>query len=350
MKHLIYSGLLCGVWLGLYFTVQAQSHTATASHYEQAFTLVSNMIDGKTPYDFTEAVFATEQAYFEGELDEQSFTGYLDMLASLSLHIAAQWELEEKTNTTEEHKLRAAVFTVLTDSISLVLDDSTLMVHLPFQYDFEDPFGEEDWERMFVSKLLVSKSGNCHSLPYLYKMITERLGLETHLALAPSHIYIKEFNDKNGWYNTELTSGTFPVDAWLMASGYISTDAIRNGIYLKPLTEKQSLALVLTDLVLGYKKKHGIAEPEFIMRVLDKSLEAYPGFVTAMLIQAELFTESARTETANQLRDEYLEKANKLYARIHQSGYRQVPKAMYLQWITSLQTEKEKYGNKNINY
>ncbi len=32
--------------------------------------------------------------------------------------------------------------------------------------------------------------------------------------------------------NTELTSRSFPTDAWIMATGYISPDAVRSGIYL----------------------------------------------------------------------------------------------------------------------
>ena len=42
---------------------------------------------------------------------------------------------------------------------------------------------------------------NCHSLPYLYKIIMDELGYEWHLALAPNHMYIKTNNKKVGWYN-----------------------------------------------------------------------------------------------------------------------------------------------------
>ena len=33
-----------------------------------------------------------------------------------------------------------------------------------------------------------------------------------------------------------------------MASGYIHTDAIRNGVYMKALNDKESIALCLVDL------------------------------------------------------------------------------------------------------
>ena len=79
---------------------------------------------------------------------------------------------------------------------------------------------------------MATRKGNCHSLPFLYKILAEELGAKANLALAPNHIYIKHWNEKDGWYNTELTSGIFPIDSWLMASGYIHLDAVANKLYM----------------------------------------------------------------------------------------------------------------------
>ena len=75
----------------------------------------------------------------------------------------------------------------------------------PFGYDFKDVFGHKTQESLFVSKLLKTRKGNCHSLPYLYKILAEELGVDAHLALAPNHVYIKHKNIK------VLQSGTSPV-------------------------------------------------------------------------------------------------------------------------------------------
>jgi hypothetical protein len=37
---------------------------------------------------------------------------------------------------------------------------------------------------------------------------------------------------------------------------------------------------------------------------------------------------------------------NSLYMQLYQLGYRQMPEQMYVEWLTSLKTEKEKYTNK----
>jgi hypothetical protein len=40
----------------------------------------------------------------------------------------------------------------------------------------------------------------------------------------------------------------------LMASGYIHLDAIQNGVFMKALTNKESLALCLFDLAQAYNR------------------------------------------------------------------------------------------------
>ena len=93
------------------------------------------------------------------------------------------------------------------------IEGTTITDYPPYSYDFTDFDGKEDWRQMFVIKLLQTHSGNCHSLPFLYKILIEENGEKANLALATNHIYIKHQIKKSGWYNTELTSGIFPIDA-----------------------------------------------------------------------------------------------------------------------------------------
>ena len=109
--------------------------------------------------------------------------------------------------------VNAAVFTVMKDTIPIVLGEGKTGRTIPFGYDFEDISGDKNWTSMFVTKLLMAHKGNCHSLPYLYKILCEEFGTKAYLAYAPNHIYIKQHSKAFGWYNTELTSGMFPIDA-----------------------------------------------------------------------------------------------------------------------------------------
>jgi hypothetical protein len=49
-----------------------------------------------------------------------------------------------------------------------------------------------------------------------------------------------------------LTNGTFPRDGWIISSLSITTGAIKSDTYMEPLTLKESVALTLLDLALGY--------------------------------------------------------------------------------------------------
>lgn len=227
------------------------------------------------------------------------------------------------------------------------------MIHLiPFRYDFEDIFGDTDWRQMFVSKLLSTRRGNCHSLPFLYKILCNKLGVRAHLALAPNHIYIKHYSEKTGWYNTELTSATFPVDAWLMASGYISLEAIQNGIYLDTLSEKESIALCVVDLAQAYDHKYPEHEGRFVLQCCNLALKYFPDCMPALLLQAQTYAQQFQNLLNRKPDSPQIEKLQKIinesYAQIYRLGYRQMPKSMYADWLISLQKEKEKYQNPNV--
>ncbi len=74
------------------------------------------------------------------------------------------------------------------------------------------------------------------------------MGATCWLSLAPNHMYIKNRCSKIGWYNTELTSGEFPIDAWITTSGYIPLKAIQTGLYMDTLSNQQAIALCVLGL------------------------------------------------------------------------------------------------------
>ncbi len=328
--------------------------------YQNAFNEITSMIDGSTLYDFKRAVFLTENAWHNNTKNYDRFLQDLDYLISISRSVRSQDLLNYNESDIESVKTYAAIFKTITDTLSFIISNQ-VFISKPYTYDFEDVFGTKDWSNMFVTKLLATKKGNCHSLPYLYKILAEELGETAHLALAPNHIYIKHYSKKTGWYNTELTSASFPIDAWLMASGYIHLDAIRNGVYMDTLSQKESLALTLVDLAKGYERKFGVLDGSFILKAANKALEVDPNFINALLLKAEtqkkLFENemllrsidnpNTLIEQSEEYRNLFLEMQS-IYINIHQLGYRQMPEEMYLDWLATLQKERDKYQNKDI--
>lgn len=330
-------------------------------NYEKAFEELNCMLNETCELNFKEAVFTVETTYLNNSIDREQFDKQILILTELTKQFIVSRELIYDLEDKEQVEKCAALFMIMTDTIPIQLDSNQIFFYPPFTYDFNDIWGHDDWSKMFVSKLLETKTGNCHSLPYLYKILADEIGANSHIAVAPNHFYIKHQNKSNGWYNTELTSGIFPIDAWLMASGYIHLDAVVNKLYMEALNEKQSIALCLIDLAKGYERKTGMmTDYSFILKCCDTALKYYPNYINGLLLKAETkkkkFDALMEKHYAEYPADIfYLPEAKQLfsemtelYSKIHELGYRKMPEDMYLNWLVSLKEERSKYENKNI--
>ncbi len=322
--------------------------------YNQVFINLNNMLSKKG--SFKKAVFMVEKT-FDNSLLEQDFNEKIEILKDIAA-IRLNDNLLYTKKDSATIKKYAAIFKTLTDTTKIQIG-SQIFDFSPFRYDFDDIFGEKSWENMFVTKLLVTRKGNCHSMPYLYKILCEELGVPCWLALAPNHIYIKHRSEKVGMYNTELTSASFPIDAWLMASGYITLEAIQNGIYMDALNDKQCIALCVLDLAKGYEKKYPDNDGTFILKCCDLTIEYIPNCINALLLKAEtkkkqierLVKQRGITYQVFRLQEDgkiKWEEMRGLYEKIHKLGYRTMPEQMYVDWLVSLKNEREKYSNKQV--
>ena len=328
--------------------------------YEKTYDQLEAMLKGRKPTDFKQAVLATEKAYFGEAMNEKAVEEEIAFLADLVHLMSMQIQLKYEEQDSAHMKRHAALFRLMTDTLHIESGNQERYEHMPYTYDFSDIWGTQEWSNMFVSKLLQTHKGNCHSLPFLYKIIAEEMGEKAWIAAAPNHFYIKYKSKKYGWYNTELTSAQFPIDAWLMASGYIHLSAIQNSMYMDTLSEKELIAVCMIDLAQGYEKKFGIRDGSFILMCCDEALKHYPQYAGGLLFQVEtkrkLFfrmmdqagasypSEIFHLKEAKTLFDEM----ETMYAHIHKLGYRRMPESMYLDWLTSLKTEQAKYQNQKI--
>lgn len=335
-------------------------NNAQTEVYENALEELSDMLVGKRDKSFKRAVYLVENAYHDNFLDSTAFENEISILKNLANRLIESRTLKYDGKDVEKVEKYAAVFSVLKDTIKVQNAEGKLFKYVPYGYDFKDVWGHQDWSNMFVSKLLSTGKGNCHSLPYLYKILAEEIGGDAHLALAPNHVYIKHKNEKDGWYNTELTSGIFPIDAWLMASGYIHLDAITNKLYMEALDENQSLAMCIIDLAQGYERKFPGNDGTFVLKSTELALEYYPHYINALIMRAETKKKILEAEASKKYtslndavhKDKEIQLSfvdlQKEYVNIHNLGYRKMPEKMYLDWLTSLERERKKYENTDI--
>ncbi len=328
--------------------------------YDDSLSQLHCMLKDSCKLSFKKAVMMVENAYLYGAMDTVAFNDDIRMLSNLAHTLVKNKTLRYNEKDSIKVKKYAALFSVLNDTIPVILPGGEKYDYIPYSYDFEDIWGIKSWKNMFVSKLLETGKGNCHSLPYLYKILAEELETEAYLALAPNHVYIKHKNVRDGWYNTELTSGIFPLDAWLMASGYIHLDAISNKLYMEALSDKQSIALCVIDLAEGYNRAFPANDGRFVLKACKVALQYYPHYINGRILLAEtkkkIFEKKVENEFGEFTKEVYKNELLKAmfleiqdeYAAIHHSGYRRMPEKMYLDWLTSLKEERQKYENKKI--
>lgn len=336
------------------FTLSSNNSKATIndrvdSIYKNAFNELKKMLLNEQQLNFKKAVFITENAYFNNALSYNEYNEYIQFLVSLSkayrkANPLKNYNLSDSSNVS----ISLSVFKILKDSL---YDKNKKLIMPPFTYDFEDSFGENDWTKMFVLKLLNTHNGNCHSLPFLYKILCEEQSVNAYLAYAPNHIYIKQRCKKEGWYNTELTSGVFPIDAWIIASGYVSTEAIKNSLYMDTLSQKQSISQCLVDLARGYQRLKKENYEPFVLECLNEAINYNPNYVEGLIYKGETLKniyeqiDSAQVEK----KQEVFNEMQKTFVRLVKLGYREIPEKNYKEWINSLTTNKENFQNKQIN-
>jgi hypothetical protein len=319
------------------------------SIYLQSLDTLLNEI--KAGNDFKKSVFIVENTFFENKLDYKEFSNYINDLVSLcKAWQAANPLINYKFKDSVDFLNNFSIYTILKDTISVIGDNEKKFYHLPYTYDFDDFFGHKKWTTMFVSKLLITSKGNCHSLPYLYKILADELGATCWLSLAPNHMYIKNRCKKIGWYNTELTSGEFPIDAWITTSGYIPVKAVQTGIYMDTLSNQQAIALCVLDLAKGYEFQTKNYYDGFLLKCCDLVLQYHPVNVQAMLLKAETLKriyEKQKTDKSTEATEIY-NQMEQLYIKMFDLGYREMPEKMYMQWLRSVTEQKNKYGNKQL--
>ena len=336
------------------YDLPSRANNTGADYFYKASEKLNRMLGGLEPMNLKQAIFAIENAYFEGKLDYQSFDKEIQNLITIAQLKAKQDGYNWKNPQTRNIMLFRAIADTL--KVKMPLEESYITSY-PLQYDFNDFMGKQNWSKMFVSKLLASKSGQCHSLPLLYLILCEETGTLANLAFSPSHTYAK-FKDQSGnWHNLELTNGRIVSDAFILGSGYITAEALKSHIYMEPLTQKQTIAQCFADLAKGYTKKYGY--DNFVSQCVDSTLKYDPTNIFARQIKSDYQTlrfeyvvNQVGRPPIDSLKSHYpkvyrlLEERNQTYQIIDASGYREMPEQAYQEWLNSVNKEKEKQEHK----
>jgi len=212
----------------------------------------------------------------------------------------------------------------------------------PFSYDLTDPLGKKPKNKQ-LETYLATRKGNCVSMPILFVILGQRLGLTVALATAPNHLLAKFADDQQQmWVNIEATAGGFKYDSSYQREAGITEAALDNGLYLRPLLPHEGVGAIAGTLMEHYgAKKDGDA----LMAVADLALKANPKDPVAMIWKANAYY----LQTQQRFTSKYPNAADvpvalhEEYARLTRENLAWFAKAESLGWTQKTPEQEAEY-------
>lgn len=309
------------------FSVSANSQSQSEI-YQSAFNEMISMIKDEKPVDFKRAVFLSENAHYDNKLDYKEFCDEIDKHVSIIKSI-----IKAQSADAQQFKTigQWAIFVYMT--AELPENNNT-----PFLYDFDNFMSTENPENSFVTKLLKTKKDNCVSLPYLFKIFANEIGAEAYLAFAPMHCYIKHKDENGKWRNIELTNGSVARDVWIIQTMGVTTEQITSGLYMRAISEKESIASCISDLFYSYDRKYFL--DSITLPMINTALSFFPNNFRLLINKSNayevlLFIEKRQAKPDSELIDLYTAELEKTNKKIREIGYIQEDVREYEKWAKS---------------
>ena len=152
----------------------------------------------------------------------------------------------------------------------------------PFLYNLADDLNPR---AKLLSVYLSTRKGNCVSMPLLFVILGQRLEIPVTITTAPQHLYVKFRGDNGLWFGVEATNGGgWAEDPW-QAKQFptLTPQAIASGIYMQPLTKKETVAVIVDSLLGDYEANKSNEADEARIRLAQLALEYYPKDIDAMI-------------------------------------------------------------------
>jgi regulator of sirC expression with transglutaminase-like and TPR domain len=147
----------------------------------------------------------------------------------------------------------------------------------PFQYDLTDPTGQKPGNRL-LTDYLADRHGNCVSMPILFMVLGQHMGLKMTLAQAPLHLLVKFTDDQGREWNLETTSGAgLTRDSHYRKLLPMSDEAVASGLYLRGLSRDEVIGVLATELVSHFLQQgrfeDAIVASDVILKHAPKSAD-----------------------------------------------------------------------------
>jgi hypothetical protein len=308
-------------------------------------------------FSITKAIYLVENAVERNKFSYEQFENAIKLRAELVKQILKREGITSNNNSVLNYGIQK-LFSK-TNSYYNPKTKQTVAVK-PFTYDHNDYKGVKNYQQLFVSKLLKTGKGQCHSLPLLYLTIAEQLGAKAYLSLAPEHSFIQYFNTQGDRLSFEATNGNIVSSNWMLQSGFINSASLKNKIFLDTLSQRKLYARCLTDLLLAYQNQFGY--DGFTNQIKEKIKQFDNANITVSIIEENMATQNAlqkiKAAGSPPLKDlpnypdaynAYL-KMQESYKQTDDLGFQEMPKEAYQRWLKSIDKEKKKQETREAQY
>jgi hypothetical protein len=310
--------------------------------YKTAFDEMLQMIKGEKKYSFKRAVFLAENAWYGGTLSYKEYCDSIDKICT-----ALRLEIQKRNIGHYKTAGNWAAF-------HYMFEPSKLNNFKIYSYDYDDFLSRKNWNSHFVTKLMKTKKGNCVSLPYFFKILSEELGYPAYLAQAPMHFYIMHKDENDKWVNIETTGGGFARDAHYLETFKVLPQQIRSGIYMTPRTNAESISLCINDLLHNYKKQ--FKRDILLLSMVEKTLAYTPNNFYLLLLKYHCYFDMAEREfKTNKSNKELIKQYELQYKntqkKLQSIGYDNVSDEWYadmMKYIPANRKKKEEYFYKRF--
>lgn len=259
---------------------ESENYKTDLQNYQNAFQKLKDMLEGKAPLSIADALYIEESAYGDLQL---SYKEYKQNIAQ-SADFIKKWMLQNKLNPSNSEAVHLAIQKFMGDELSITIlkpdqknDGSLKQTHKPFMYDYIDYRGEKDLHNYFVTKTLATGTGQCNTLPRAYAVFAEAMGVEASITFVHQHSFIKYKNSKGTFENYETTIDWHMSDNDYMEDMPVMAEAIKNKIYLQPLSKKQMIASIIIDIAYNFHREHWTSDGTFINQCIDYGMTYFNG-------------------------------------------------------------------------
>jgi regulator of sirC expression with transglutaminase-like and TPR domain len=160
-----------------------------------------------------------------------------------------------------------------------------------FHYNFA-PGAMDNFAAYYLPAVLDTKLGTCTTMSMLYLAVAQRVGLSVYAVSAPEHNFLRITNRSVTYPNVEATSGGgTKTDAHYIEQLHISGAAVKSGTYMRTMTHRQYLGILMAINADYYVHKGEVDTP---IRYYTMALELNPHLDVATIGLMMLYMRKSR--------------------------------------------------------